>query len=54
MAVIGCGLLSPILDRPISIQEPRKFTELQFDAMVASLFDQGLIALDAIENDYLQ
>lgn len=53
-AVLGCGLLSPILDEPVPVQEPRKLTDSQFDSMVKSLYEQGLIARDTLENDYLQ
>jgi hypothetical protein len=55
VAVLGCGLLSSVLEEPVDIrQEPRKLSDLEFDFMVKSLYDQGLIARDTVENDYLQ
>jgi hypothetical protein len=54
VAVLGCGLLSSVLEEPVSIQEPRKLTDLQFDCMIRDLYDRGRIAYDVLENAYLQ
>jgi hypothetical protein len=53
VAVIGCGISSPVLDIDIR-QESRKLTDSQFDSMVRALYDQGRIAIDVLENKYLQ
>jgi hypothetical protein len=53
VAVIGCGLLSPVLDRPVDVRKPSRLTDHEFDRMVRDLFDQGLIATGAVENDFV-
>jgi hypothetical protein len=51
-AVLGCGLLSPILDR-VDVRGPLTLTDWQFDRMVRGLFDEGRIAIDVLECRYI-
>ena len=53
VAVIGCGLLSPVLDST-DVRKPSRLNDWQFDAMVQSLFDQGRIAFDVLEVKFVQ
>ena len=50
-AVLGCGLLSPVLDC-VDVRTPSRLSDEGFDRMVRSLFDQGRIAVDALECSY--
>jgi hypothetical protein len=52
VAVIGRGILSPVLDST-DVRKPSRLSDYEFDRMVRCLFDDGLIATDAIENGYI-
>ena len=51
-AVLGCGILSPILDRA-DVRKPSRLSDEGFDSMVRDLFDQGRIAIDVLECRYI-
>lgn len=43
-AVLGLGLLSPILDR-VDVRQARELTEAEFNRMVWSIYGQGRCTL---------
>jgi hypothetical protein len=45
VAIMGCGLLSPIFDRPVDIREPLKIDDGAFNRMVVDLRERGLLVV---------
>jgi hypothetical protein len=52
VALLGCGILSPIFDRPVDVRKPLRLSDEGFDSLIRDLWDRGLIATDAAENGY--
>jgi hypothetical protein len=53
VAIVGCGLLSPVFDRA-DIRQEARLTDSEFDRLVGDLYDRGHIAFDVLQNRYLQ